>query len=116
RSVFDYNFRVGQSFFTIHSGIELQQGIFNYRTYTNDAGRADSLFEVEDLILRQGMVFAQMDLSFKKWQFNVGGSYSGVQMDMERTKGQLLGDAEKKLNAFAPRIAIGYKPIKSMAV
>ena len=116
RSVFDYEFSMGDFLFTLHQGIEMQQGIFNYRTYTNDAGRADSLFNREALKIQQGMLFAQLDAYYKNWIFNLGASFNVVHMDMNRTQGQWLGHAKKNLQTIAPRVAIGYKTGRNTSV
>lgn len=116
RTVFNYTTRSGKSIFDINAGLEFQQGNFGYKTYSNDAGKPDSLMTEDELDIQQYFGFTQVTWSYNKWIISAGGSIANIHFDFKRLSQQPNIKEEKKYSgAFIPRFALLYKISNSIS-
>ncbi|WP_165958013.1 TonB-dependent receptor [Segetibacter sp. 3557_3] len=88
-------------------GTEWQQGFTSVSIFKNFAGRADSMQSADEIINRQGLVFAQAVTEIKNWTLTAGASVNFLRVNFERFAPASLGKQVKNFgNQIAPRIAI----------
>lgn len=110
RTVFNYSIRPGRSVVDINAGFEFQQGNFGYKTYSNNAGKPDSLVTEDELDIQQYFGFTQLSWYYNKWVVSAGGSVADIHFDFKRLSSQPgIEEAKKYSNRFIPRFAILHK-------
>jgi iron complex outermembrane receptor protein len=107
RTVFKFSDSINRSILNIDFGAEMQQGFTTVSIYKNASGRADSLRTFDEIVNRQGLVFAQATLDNKDWTITASASLNLLQVNFERFSPASSGKQKRDFsNQLAPRLAI----------
>ncbi|HEY0040499.1 MAG TPA: TonB-dependent receptor, partial [Flavisolibacter sp.] len=103
RAVLSYT----KSFFNLVAGAELQQGFSSVTVYKNKGGNADSLQNLDELRIRQSLVFLQSRFEKSGWELTLGGSLNFLNLSFQRNYPLPVPTLKRKFsNEFAPRVAL----------
>lgn len=107
RTVFKFTDSMRRSTLNIDFGAELQQGFPTVSIYKNVGGKADSLRTFDEIINRQGLVFAQASIDNKDWTITASTSLNLLQVNFERFSPASSGKQKRNFNnELAPRFSI----------
>jgi len=96
--------------FNLVAGGEIQQSFNSIFVYQNKAGRPDSLQSLDDVNIRQSLLFLQAGYEFSGLELSAGGSLNALQLDFKRTSPRPLPQQKRNFNnELAPRLALSKK-------
>jgi iron complex outermembrane receptor protein len=92
------------------AGGEIQQSFNSVFVYQNRAGAPDSLQSLDDISIRQSLLFLQGSFEKRGWEISTAGSLNFFSLDFKRTSPQPLPQQNRNFrNEFAPRLALARK-------
>ncbi len=110
RTLFTYQQNFAQARLKLDAGAEWQQGISTVNIHQNNLGNPDSLQTADDITNRQGFVFAQAAIDYKRWLLTAGASINSMKGKFQRWQPQPLPFATRRFNnEIAPRFALMYR-------
>lgn len=89
------------------AGAEFQQSFSSVEVYKNRNGEADSLQSMDEIPVRQSLVFLQASAARQGWELTAGGSLGFLQMKIRRSFPQPLPLQQRDFtHVFSPRVAL----------
>ena len=93
--------------FRLIAGGELQQGFSSVSVFRNKQGRADSLQSLDEVRIRQSLMFLQASVEKRGWELTAGGGLNFLAVSIERNFPSPTPVLKRNFsNQFAPRIAL----------
>jgi len=107
RTVFKISDSINRSVLNINFGGEWQEGFTTVNIYKNNGGIPDSLRTLDEINIKQALVFTQATLDSKDWTITASGSLNFFNVGFERFSPGSLGKEKRNFsNQFAPRLAV----------
>lgn len=96
--------------FSMVGGGEIQQSFNSVAVYQNRAGIQDTLQSLDDISIRQALLFLQTGYEYAGWEITAGGSLNFLHLNFKRSSPLLSPQLNRNFNnEFAPRVAIAKK-------
>ena len=110
RTTFSYKKDVGNSRLNLIAGGEIQQGFASVFIYKNKDGQPDTLQSLDEIRVRQSLIFLQAAFETKGWELTVGGSLNFLSVNFKRSAPVPLAQQKRSFdNEGAPRISLAKK-------
>ena len=110
RTSFSYKKDLGNSRFNLVAGGEIQQGFASVFIYKNKEGQPDTLQTLDEIRVRQSLVFLQAAFETEGWELTAGGSLNFLSVNFKRSAPVPLAQQKRSFdNEAAPRISLSKK-------
>ena len=110
RTSFSFKKDFGNSRFNLVAGGEIQQGFASVFIYKNRNGQPDTLQTLDEIRVRQSLLFLQAAFETKGWELTAGGSLNFLSVNFKRSAPVPLPQQERSFdNEAAPRLSLAKK-------
>lgn len=107
RTVFTYNAEKSGNGLRMITGAEVQQSFSSVAAYKNKAGQPDSLQSLDDVPVRQTIVFLQTGYKNNGWEVAAGASLNFLKIVFRRSVPAPLPEQQRNFtNELAPRFSL----------